>query len=118
MCFIVFHSRVRSSTGCCDHANFRIIKLAEEHNGPLNSATVCSCGFVNERWLVNLHTGARFHVLHFHPRTIPKQYGLMRPHQFFGMWLGSCLIVIQWFFFGGKLVRSLFLEYVRAVSID
>ena len=42
----------------------------------------------------------------------------MRPQQFFGMWLGSCLIVIQWIFFDGKLVRSLFLEYVRAVSID
>ena len=38
--FYVFHSRVRSSTGCCDHANFRIIKLAEEHNGSLNPAMV------------------------------------------------------------------------------
>ena len=73
-------------------------KLADDQSGSLNSVMVCSNGSVNAEWLVNLHTGARFHVLHFHPRTIPKQYGLMRPQQFFGMWLGSCLIVIQWFF--------------------
>ena len=74
------------------------MKWAEGQSGLLNSVTVCSCGRLNERWLVNLHTGARFHVVHFHPRTIPKQYGLMRPHKFFGMWLGSCFIVIQCFF--------------------
>ena len=38
------HTGVRSHvfycTGCCDHANFRIIKLAEEHNGSFNSAMV------------------------------------------------------------------------------
>ena len=56
-------------------------KLADDQSGSLNSVMVCSNGSVNAEWLVNLHTGARFHVLHFHPRTIPKQYGLMRPQR-------------------------------------
>ena len=33
-------SPMQYGLGCCDHANFRIMKLAEEHNGSLNSAAV------------------------------------------------------------------------------
>ena len=62
---------------------FHIMKWVEGQSGLLNSVTLCRCGRVNERWLINLHTGVRFHVFHSHPRAILKQYELMRPHQFF-----------------------------------
>ena len=73
MWFDVSHAPLRS-IACGSDLNtiFHIMKWAEAHSGLLNSVTVCRCGRVNERWLVNLNTGARFHVLHFHPRTIPK----------------------------------------------
>ena len=36
------------------------MKWAEGQSGLLNSVTLCRCGRVNERWLVNLHTGVAF----------------------------------------------------------
>ena len=89
------------------------MKWAEAHSGLLNSVTVCSCGRVNERWLVNLHTGVRFHVFHSHPRAILKQYELMRPHQFFEMWLGAASIRCLPWWYTAKLRHIRVVSFVR-----
>ena len=92
---------------------FHIMKWAEAHSGLLNSVTICRCGRVNERWLVNLHAGVRFHVFHSHPRAILKQYELMRPHQFFEMWLGAASIRCLPWWYTAKLRHIRVLSFVR-----
>ena len=89
------------------------MKWAEGQSGLLNSVTVCSCRRVNERWLVNLHTGVRFHVFHSHPRAILKQYELMRPHQFFEMWLGAASIQCLPCWYTAKLRHIRVVSFVR-----